>query len=749
MARANIIIEIYCLLITIALHICNIFVTRNIPQRRRDRYLGIMIYVNAAILVCYTIYLFVDGMPQYAFINNFFSGLCYAGGAVLTALFIEYVYSIVLETRKASSTFVHIIIGLCTIAVAFDIVSIFNGIYFYTANGFHVRGPYYMINQVFIFLLLLLEIIYIIVQRKALKRDMFSLIIYIFIPALATIGQIFVSNYNLLYPATTLSLVVVYIVISINQSSEMSKKNEDLKKAMSDMNAAKKVAETANHSKTDFLSSMSHDIRTPLNAIVGMTNIAIENLDNKKEALENLQVVQQSAKHLLSLINDVLDMSMIENGVIKINLKEFALADVLEESLKIVWHLAYAHKQNLIFDASNVKDEFYIGDNPRIKQIVINLLSNAIKYTQTSGEIRLIVEEIPGVDPNVPTIKISCIDNGIGIAKDAQERIFKPFVREIKTASNPIEGTGLGLAIVKQIVDAMNGTIMVNSQKGKGSEFVVTLPLALADEKKMLASYEDVRNESLLVVSDHPEEFMIVGLHTYDLITTDEIMSQTYNPSKTYQAIICDSEKKSITLVRKIREVYPAAILIWHGNFAEEEHEKEIMECGADAIIYGTIIRSYLYKEYQRLQATKALLSNDLYLHGKNVLVVEDQVINALIIEHLLKNAGASVWKAENGLEAVDMFLNSIEGQFDLIMMDIMMPVMDGHTAATKIRTANRSDAKTVPIVAMTANVYEDDVQKSKAEGMNAHLSKPIDPALLKETITYLLTNQSTSARKG
>jgi signal transduction histidine kinase/CheY-like chemotaxis protein len=746
MSQANIIIESYCLLITITLQVCNVIANHRTEYNLKNRLLGVMGFVNALIILSYIAYILVDGKPEYSLWNNIFVGVCYAGGAVLTELFGEYAFAIVQEKKDRGIWLRPVIRAICTAAVILDFLSIFNGSYFSTMNGFHVRGPYYVLNQIFMLCIILIVIIYIAIESKEMKKNVIALIMYGFFPALSTILQIFVQDYVLLYPAITLSLLIIYVVSYLEQSEELHQKNDELQKAMAETELAKKAAEHANASKSDFLSSMSHDIRTPLNAIIGMTDIAIENIDDQKQAVQNLNVVKTSSKHLLSLVNDVLDLSMIESGKMTISETEFILPDLLSETMRIIWPLASAKKQDLSLETEGIQDEFYLGDMPRMHQILVNILSNAVKYTPSEGKIVLKVEEKRAEDGHSAVLTISCTDNGIGIAKEYQDQIFEPFVREVKTTVNPIEGTGLGLAIVNDIVKAMHGTVKVISEKGMGSAFILAIPLGLADEEKMLQRFADVKDLSLLVVCDEPADCSIVclsekdGAYPYDICSSADILSGMQKTEKQYDAVLCRSMYRQTETIHVLRDLYPASSLIFNCKASDINEERKYLDAGADMVMYGPIFRTSLYEEFETMILKKKIgVNHDEYLKGKNVMIVEDQAINYLIVEHMMKNAGASVWKAENGMEAVDLFLGSAVGQFDLIMMDIMMPVMDGYAAASKIRSARRTDAKTVPMIAMTANAFEEDIQRSKSYGMNAHLSKPLDPQMVKETVLHLL----------
>ena len=749
MSQANIIIEVYCLLITIILQACNFITTQKRKRTRRESILFAMLFMNAVIIISFIVTTAIDGHIEYASLNTVSTGICYAGGAFLTELFGEYIFAIINDGEKVNRWRKYVLRTICITIIALDLISIWTGIYFSTENGYHIRGPYYMLNQILVLCVMMAEFVYVLIKIKQIGREAYSLSMYGFIPAVAVILQIYAKQYVLMYPAVTLSLLIIYIVSYINKTEQLNEKNDQLMAAMAETERAKKAAEEANASKSEFLSSMSHDIRTPLNAIIGMTDMAIDNIDNKKQALDNLEVVQASSKHLISLVNDVLDLSMIESGKIKIAETEFILPDLLVEVEKIVWPLTKAKNQQFILEADHVHDEFLIGDKPRIKQILVNFLSNAVKYTPSDGKIVLSIREDVKEDGQNAVLTMSCTDNGIGIDKRMQAHIFEPFVREVKSTVNRVEGTGLGLAIVHNIVEAMHGTVSVVSEKGKGSTFTASVPIRVGDEKKMLEQFAEVSRYSVLVVADteelceHIKKVYPLEIGTpCDTATSEQIIAEQF-PANTYDAIICISEEKAVAIITKLRKRYPTVNIIYGCQMKMLDQEPQILNAGADAVLYRPAFRATLFEEYQALKLKKnTAAGTDQYLRGRNILVVEDQAINYKIIEHILRNAGAFVWQAENGMVAVDMFNGSNPGQYDLIMMDIMMPVMDGYTATMKIRNADRPDGRTIPIVAMTANAFAEDIQKSKDIGMNAHLSKPLEPDVVKDTLIRLFSQK-------
>lgn len=557
--------------------------------------------------------------------------------------------------------------------------------------------------------------------------------------------QKFVKHYPLQASVIVTVFMILIAILLITAADSKVRERRNLALAQ-----AKQEAEDANKAKSEFLANMSHDIRTPLNAIVGMTNMAVNDIDNKKQALEDMSIVTAASKHLLSLVNDVLDLSKIESGKVVIAQSSFILPDLIVEVEKMTWPMLKAKQQEFTVTAFTVQYEFLIGDKERLKQILVNFISNASKYTPPGGKIQLSFNETAAEDPHTIILEMSCCDNGIGIAKENQEKIFEPFAREIRSTINPVEGTGLGLAIVKKIVTAMNGTIQLDSEKGKGSTFIVKVPVRLDDQDKMLAQFDDVMHYKVLFIADDQQTceyiskvYPLINKDACDVADNEQIMNDTAVLKDSYDALLVISEDNAPAVVAKLHQKYPSANLIYGCNMKMIDQEKAVLNAGADAVLYRPVFRSTLFEEYRTLKIKKnASVGSDTYLKGRRVLVAEDQPINYAVAEFMLKAAGAEVQKASTGQEAVDMFLASSPGEIDMIFMDIMMPVMNGYEAAKAIRSSERSDASSVIIVAMTANAFSEDIQKSYACGMDGHISKPIDAAVVKETLIHILSSR-------
>ncbi|MCI2049760.1 MAG: ATP-binding protein [Lachnospiraceae bacterium] len=533
-------------------------------------------------------------------------------------------------------------------------------------------------------------------------------------------------------------------------------------------------AMAANTAKSNFLASMSHDIRTPMNAIVGMTNMAIEKVDDPKQVLEDLRIVQTSARNLLGLINDVLDLSKIESGKMEINSEDFIFPDLLVDLQSMGISMIKAKHQSFHIDANRVDHEFVVGDMMHLKQVLTNLLSNANKYTQYGGKIEMVIEELPHTDApaseagrrtadmsdaghgtegtseagrKTADFRFSVIDNGIGIEKSRMEEIFEPFMREVNTMVNPVEGTGLGLTIVRNIVSAMNGTVEVKSEKNEGSVFTVTVPLGLQDENVALKQFSDVSGAKALLVVNKPERceemrrpYLKAGIQC-DAICMDEIEAKAEAIRHNYEVVVVFNDSDPLHIIRRVRACAAEQNIFFVCDLNQADLLDEAVSAGADTLLFRPMFKATFFEELQKISRKKSSNESDeKYMLGKRVLVAEDQPINYIIVENLLLVAGAElVEHAENGQAAVEKFSASREGYYDLILMDVMMPVMGGYDATRAIRSLARPDAATVPIVAMTANAFSEDVQKSHAAGMNDHISKPIDPETVRKVLEQVL----------
>lgn len=518
------------------------------------------------------------------------------------------------------------------------------------------------------------------------------------------------------------------------------------------------AATVANRAKSEFLSRMSHDIRTPMNAIIGMTTIAATHINNIERVMDCLKKIAMSSKLLLNLINEVLDMSKIESGSIVLSEEETNLPDILQSVVSLIQPLVDEKQHSFEVHVNQVKHEKVIGDVQRLQQVFLNILSNAIKYTPEKGHILLDIYEKPSGRRKVGCYKFIIEDNGIGMNSEFLERIFKPFERADDAAIRSIQGTGLGMSISKNIVEMMDGDIQVESVYGKGSRFTVTLFLRLQEETS--SDTEVLANLPVLVVDDDEivcintcEKLNEVGMDSHYSLNGEDAVKKAVTAHETgndYFAIIIDLRMpgmNGIETTRQIRnKVGPEIPIIMISAYDWSEYEDEAIDAGVNGFIMKPLFQSRLiYKlkqfalkepECQSIKRSSLLPGSH---EGKHILLVEDNELNREIAMELIASTGAIVETAENGEIAVEKMKESHEFYYDLILMDMQMPKMNGCEATMAIRKLRRKDAKSIPIVAMTANAFSEDMTKTRQAGMNEHMSKPIDVTILSETLNRWL----------
>lgn len=518
---------------------------------------------------------------------------------------------------------------------------------------------------------------------------------------------------------------------------------------------AYEAARQANSAKSDFLSRMSHDIRTPINAIIGMTAIAGTHLDDRERLTDCLGKINVSSGHLLSLINEVLDMSKIESGKVDLNEEEFNLSDLVDALISMVRPQIKAKEQNLKVCIRNVVHEKVIGDKLRIQQSFLNLASNAVKYTPEGGNIRISISETTRENDRAGRYEFVFEDDGIGMSPEFVEHIFEPFSRASDSRISKIHGTGLGLAITDNLVRMMNGDIKVESEPGKGSRFTVNISLKLQDTEDI--SYDAFAGLPVLVADDEEftrenalrilNELGMNGECVSDGMTAVEKAAERHKNGRDYFAALIDWKMPGMDGIRVTKEIrrqigHEVPIVIISAS-DWSDIELEARAAGADAFVSKPLFTSKLARLFREMISggDKSDAEKDMDnlknadFSGKRVLLAEDNELNTEIAVELLEMTGLEVECAENGRKAVDKFAASEQGYYDLIFMDIQMPIMNGNEAARAIRALNRRDAKGVPIVAMTANAFNDDVQASMNAGMNEHISKPLDLKVLVKTL--------------
>lgn len=564
----------------------------------------------------------------------------------------------------------------------------------------------------------------------------------------------------LLIACFILIVVIIYYIWMRKNAKETLQKT--VEKAVLEEKLQK--AEAAEHAKTMFLSNMSHDIRTPMNAIIGFTTLAEANIDKKERVQEYLSKILSSSNHLLSLINDILDMSRIESGRLNIEEKECSISDIFRDMRNIIQTQMQSKQLNFFMDTIDVIDENIYCDKLHVNQVLLNLLSNAIKFTPAGGSVSMIIRQKHGAPKGYGAYEIRVKDTGIGMNPEFAEHIFEPFEREQTSTVSGIQGTGLGMAITKSIVDTMGGTIQVETEKGKGTEFIINFEFRLQTESKQIEVIRELEGLHALVVDDSfstcdsiTKMLLQIGMRAEWTLHGKEAVlraKQAVEMGDGFYAYIIDwllPDLNGIEVARQIRSIIgndiPIIILTaYDWSDIEEEARKAGVTAFCNKPIFLSELRDTLiaainksnhpHKEPEILSYTPDILK------GKRILLAEDNDLNREIAVELLTEKGLLVETAENGSIAVDMIKQSRSGYYDLILMDIQMPVMDGYDAAKTIRKLRDPALANIPIVAMTANAFDDDQKMAFQCGMNAHVSKPIDLAKLIEVLSSLLRDK-------
>ena len=551
-------------------------------------------------------------------------------------------------------------------------------------------------------------------------------------------------------------------VIGTRNVDDLIKKERQQEMALQ---AAFDAAETANRAKTDFLSNMSHDIRTPMNGIIGMTAIAAAHIDDKERVQDSLQKITQASKHLLSLINEVLDMSKIESGKVDLVEEEFNLSDLIDNLLTMTSAQIEAHHHELSVNISGVSHEAVIGDSLRIQKVFTNLMGNAVKFTPDGGKIQLSITERPSNQARVGCFEFVFEDNGIGMKKEFMEKIFEPFSRAEDDHVNKTQGTGLGMPISRNIVRMMGGDIKVESEQGVGSRFTVTIYLKLQDDAEI--HYDKFIDLDVLVADD--DEMSLesccgmlndLGMRAEGVSTGVKAVEQVvlhHEQKRDYFACIIDwkmPDMDGIATTRAIRKAVGNEVpIIIISAYDWSDIEQEARAAGANAFISKPLFRSRLAKTFSTLvdeedwkkQETPLYMLEGMNLSNHRVLLVEDNELNAEIATEILEMTGLNVESASNGMEAVDKITSCADGYYDLIFMDIQMPKMNGYDAVRAIRAMQRNYCKQVPIIAMTANAFAEDIHAAKTVGMNEHIAKPLDLNTLEKTLKKWISGKDIS----
>lgn len=558
-------------------------------------------------------------------------------------------------------------------------------------------------------------------------------------------------------------MVIEVIAVAIYFLWTLRNTKSTLEKAVLEERLVK--AENAERAKTMFLSNMSHDIRTPMNAIIGYTTLAAANIDSKEKIKDYLAKILSSSNHLLSLINDILDMSRIESGRVYIEETECSLPDVLHDLKNILMSQMKSKQLNFFIDTIDVIDEDVYCDKLHLNQVLLNLLSNAIKFTPAGGSVSLTITQKHGAPEGYASYEIRVKDTGIGMSPEFISRVFDPFEREANTTVSGIQGTGLGMAIAKNIVDMMGGTLEVHSEQDKGTEFILSIELKLQAERKQIEIIKELEGLHALVADDDfsicdsvTKMLVQLGLRADWTLTGKEAVlhaKQAYELADAFDAYIIDwqlPDLNGIQVVKQIRKVIGDAVpIIILTAYDWENIEDEAREAGVTAFcskpIFLSTLRDTLLtaigKHEAKEEPESVLPGPTTELIGKRILLVEDNELNREIAEAILTESGLIIECAEDGTVAVDKVKNSEAGYYDLILMDVQMPIMNGYDATKAIRSLPEPELASIPIVAMTANAFNEDKEEALKAGMNDHVAKPLDIDKLFEVIRKLLSSES------
>ena len=541
---------------------------------------------------------------------------------------------------------------------------------------------------------------------------------------------------------------VKYILVFSDRTKD-KRINQTLKEAVHS-------AESANRAKSTFLSNMSHDIRTPMNAIIGFTTLASANTGNEEKIKEYLSKILSSSQHLLSLINDVLDMSRIESGKINLEETEANLSDILHDIKTIISGQIHAKQLELYMDVMDVTDEDVFCDKTRLNQVLLNLLSNAIKFTPAGGTVSVRVAQLPGASEGKGQYEIRVKDTGIGMSREFAERIFEPFERERTSTVSKIQGTGLGMAITKNIIDMMGGTIEVRTEQGKGTEFIIRVAFRLQPEHSVIEKIAELEGLKALVVDDDynacdsvTKMLTRVGMRSEWTLYGKEAVLRAKNAFErddAFHAYIIDwrlPDMNGIEVTRQIRRLGDDTPIIILTAYDWSDIEEEARNAGVTAFCSKPMFMSDLRETLMTAIGQQKVESGDILHHTKEILdfksehllLVEDNELNREIALEILGEYGFHIDIAENGAEALEKLSVSRSGDYDLVLMDIQMPVMDGYEATRRIRLLDNPELSSIPIIAMTANAFDEDRKAALECGMDGFISKPID---LKELIQVL-----------
>ena len=589
------------------------------------------------------------------------------------------------------------------------------------------------------------------------------LIGYVPIEAIQQEGATVNQNILIVVAVMLIAFFLCCILYYFNQRQQIKiRKEREAEREVHNRQLAEalQAAQAASNSKTTFLSNMSHDIRTPMNAVLGFATLLERDAENPDKVREYTKKIMASGHHLLSLINDILDVSKIESGKVVLSVEEFTLNDLVSSVDAIIRPMAKAREQKFSVTVTGVKHEYLMGDETRVNQILINLLSNAVKYTQTGGNIWFRIIGLGQRSSQFEHIRMEVEDNGYGMTPEYLKTIFDAFTRAENSTTNKVQGTGLGMAITKNIVELMGGTIEVSSEVDRGSLFRVELEFRIPERQADRQFWKESGISGMLVVDGGPSGENIQALMRDMEVAADRARSvreamelvRSGAEGQRYQLVLLDWEIPDLDADRAaegIRTLLPQALIVFLTE--SEEEDIQIPRTEKTGMIPKPFFVSALKEKVAQMQgggkAQGSAEEEESGLEGLNFLAVEDNEINAEILREILAMEGASYELVENGQQAVERFLASAEGEFDAILMDVQMPVMNGYDATRAIRALERGDAGQIPIIAMTANAFVEDEKEALNAGMNVHLAKPVDVELLRQILKEYVKKESRTGK--
>ena len=559
----------------------------------------------------------------------------------------------------------------------------------------------------------------------------------------------------------------VYFVNQRQQQKIMREREVERERYNQQLKEALHAAQLASNAKTTFLSNMSHDIRTPMNAVLGFTTLLDKDAENADKVREYTKKIKASGQHLISLINDILEVSKIESGKVVLTEEEFALNDLVSSIDAIIRPMASARAQKFYVEVTDIKNEYLRGDETRINQILINLLSNAVKYTPEGGNIWFRMIGLKQHSSHFERIRIEVEDNGYGMTPEYLKTIFDVFTRAENSTTNKVQGTGLGMAITKNIVELMGGSIEVFSEVNKGSLFRVELELRISESQTDRLFWEKSGISRILCVVEHVQEIKNIQTFMEDMGISVDItfdaqealhMIETANSTQnSYHMVLIDWStlgQDGLLMAQRIRAALPESAFLMFMTVHDTNDMEEMLSFGYTEVLVKPVFVSALREKVIEIQAEESGNSWNLQseqehsLQGLHFLAAEDNEINAEILSEILLSEGANCEICDNGQIALERFKESKEGEFDAILMDVQMPVMNGYDATKLIRALPREDATKIPIIAMTANAFAEDEKDALNAGMNVHLAKPVDVELLKKVINQYIFKETAQTNK-